>query len=202
MTHTLGEREAPSAPDPPKERRPGAPRDPRHSFATPSLDAGASPRDVQDADPRTTRRYDRGRMSLDRHATDALPVVSQLRARGNVPPDTELGPPPSLEEVRRRSGEILALARAHGASRVRVVGSVARGEAGPGSDLDLLVEFGRPVGLELVRLERLLGELLGCRVDVVDAKVFRPGSRVLGPDSPARRARIRRELEADALELA
>lgn len=42
----------------------------RHAFATLSLDAGASLRDLQDAlghaDPRTTRRYDRSRHSLDR----------------------------------------------------------------------------------------------------------------------------------------
>ena len=48
----------------------------RHTFVTLSLDAGVSLRDVQDsarhADPRTTRRYDRARHSLDRHATYAL----------------------------------------------------------------------------------------------------------------------------------
>jgi integrase len=45
----------------------------RHAFVTAALDAGVSLGDVQDAaghaDPRTTRRYDRGRHSLDRHAT-------------------------------------------------------------------------------------------------------------------------------------
>jgi site-specific recombinase XerD len=45
----------------------------RHGFVTTALDAGVSLRDVQDAaghaDPRTTRRYDRARHSLDRHAT-------------------------------------------------------------------------------------------------------------------------------------
>lgn len=45
----------------------------RHSFVTAALDAGVSLRDVQDAaghaDPRTTRRYDRARYSLDRHPT-------------------------------------------------------------------------------------------------------------------------------------
>jgi integrase/recombinase XerD len=48
----------------------------RHSFVTLALDAGVSLRDVQDgarhADPRTTRRYDRGRHSLDRHPTSAV----------------------------------------------------------------------------------------------------------------------------------
>lgn len=48
----------------------------RHGFVTAALDAGVSLRDVQDAaghaDPRTTRRYDRGRHNLDRAATYAV----------------------------------------------------------------------------------------------------------------------------------
>ena len=45
----------------------------RHTFITAALDAGVPRRDVQEtashADPRTTMRYDRARVSLDRHAT-------------------------------------------------------------------------------------------------------------------------------------
>jgi integrase/recombinase XerD len=44
----------------------------RHAFITAALDAGVPLRDVQEAashaDPRTTMRYDRARVSLDRHA--------------------------------------------------------------------------------------------------------------------------------------
>lgn len=72
MIHALKEREAPSAPDTPRKRRPSARNELRHSFATLFLDAGVSPRDVQDAAPRTTRRYDRDGMNLDRHATHSL----------------------------------------------------------------------------------------------------------------------------------
>jgi integrase/recombinase XerD len=54
----------------------------RHGFVTLALDAGVPLRDVQDAaghaDPRTTRRYDRGRHSLDRAAT--YTVASYLAA--------------------------------------------------------------------------------------------------------------------------
>lgn len=53
-----------------------SPRSLRHTFVTVALDAEVPLRDVQDAaghaDPRTTRRYDRGRHSLDRHATYAV----------------------------------------------------------------------------------------------------------------------------------
>jgi site-specific recombinase XerD len=45
----------------------------RHAFITAAPDAGVPLRDVQEAashaDPRTTMRYDRARVSLDRHAT-------------------------------------------------------------------------------------------------------------------------------------
>jgi integrase len=51
----------------------GSDRTLRHAFITAALDAGVPLRDVQEAashaDPRTTMRYDRGRQSLDRHAT-------------------------------------------------------------------------------------------------------------------------------------
>lgn len=49
-----------------------------------------------------------------------------------------------------------------------VFGSVARGEAQSGSDLDLLVELGRPTSLfEFSRLKFFLEEKLGCEVDLV-----------------------------------
>lgn len=56
--------------------KPISPHSLRHTAITVALDAGVSLRDVQDfarhADPRTTRRYDRGRHNLDRHASYAL----------------------------------------------------------------------------------------------------------------------------------
>lgn len=56
----------------------------RHAFVTLALDEGASLRDVQDgarhADPRTTRRYDRNRMNLDRHPTHLLGEVLEREA--------------------------------------------------------------------------------------------------------------------------
>jgi hypothetical protein len=64
--------------------------------------------------------------------------------------------------------EILRIAARHGVTSIRVFGSVARGEAGPESDVDFLIEIGGkltpwfPVGLI-----RDLEALLGRKVDVV-----------------------------------
>jgi predicted nucleotidyltransferase len=59
------------------------------------------------------------------------------------------------------------LCRENGVRRLRIFGSSARGEERPDSDVDLIVEFGRPAGfVELVRLERLLAEIFGRPVDL------------------------------------
>ena len=63
---------------------------------------------------------------------------------------------------------ILRLAEDHGARNVRVFGSIARGHAGPDSDVDLLVEMelGRTL-LDFVGLWQDLEELLRCKVDLL-----------------------------------
>ncbi|MGB7248083.1 MAG: nucleotidyltransferase family protein [Phormidesmis sp.] len=54
-------------------------------------------------------------------------------------------------------------------------GSVARDEATAESDVDLLVEFDRPVGLfTLLGLQSYLEELLGCSVDLGTPNSLRP----------------------------
>ena len=48
---------------------------------------------------------------------------------------------PTLDDLRQLRDEILRIAEQYGASNVRVFGSVARGDARPDSDVDLLVDF-------------------------------------------------------------
>jgi predicted nucleotidyltransferase len=89
---------------------------------------------------------------------------------------------PMLTELRSRRSEILDVARARGASRVRVFGSVARGEATETSDIDFLVDLeeGRSL-LDLGGLLMDLRDLLGHDVDVVTESGLRSriGHRVL-----------------------
>lgn len=54
-----------------------------------------------------------------------------------------------------------------GVKSLMLFGSVARDEATPESDVDILVEFNRPMGLfGLIELQNRLEELLGCNVDL------------------------------------
>ena len=84
----------------------------------------------------------------------------------------------TLDALRSRREEILAIARRHGARRVRLFGSVARGDAGPTSDVDLVVEFepGTSLldhGALLMELPVALADALGCKVDVVSERGMR-----------------------------
>jgi hypothetical protein len=73
-----------------------------------------------------------------------------------------------LQRLRDLREEVQSVASRHGARDLRVFGSVARGEDGPASDIDLLVEFEPGRGLlSHAALIRELEQLLGCKVDVV-----------------------------------
>ncbi|WP_353483749.1 nucleotidyltransferase family protein [Haliscomenobacter sp.] len=55
-----------------------------------------------------------------------------------------------------------------------IFGSVARKEEKTGSDIDILVEFSKPVGWEIIDLAIELEDLLGYKVDLVSKKAIRP----------------------------
>lgn len=81
----------------------------------------------------------------------------------------------TLEGLRRRRAEILGVARKRRARRIAVFGSVARGDAHSGSDLDLLVDFEPGTSLlDHVGLFQDLEELLGVGVDVVTRSALKP----------------------------
>jgi len=78
----------------------------------------------------------------------------------------------SREELRSEFGVI----------GIGIFGSVVRGDQGAGSDIDILVEFERPIGfVRFMRLENRLAELVGMPVDLVTKKALKPhiGKRIL-----------------------
>ena len=87
------------------------------------------------------------------------------------------------------NGEILSALNAHraeieqlGVVSLALFGSVARNEARPESDVDILVEVQRPMGaFRFVDLKQRLEEILQRRVDLVTARALKPRlrSRVL-----------------------
>jgi predicted nucleotidyltransferase len=74
-----------------------------------------------------------------------------------------------------RRMDILQIAASHGARTVRIFGSMARGEAGPDSDVDILVNLnpGRSL-LDIVAIKQDLEDLLGRKVDVVTEAAISP----------------------------
>ena len=105
---------------------------------------------------------------------------SAISARG------QLGP--QAAELRRGRRRLLDAAEKHGVSKVRVFGSIARGEAGATSDVDLLVDLkpGRTL-LNLAGFRREAAEILGLRVDAATVDMLK--------------TRIRDEVLSEALPL-
>ncbi|MDO9533873.1 MAG: nucleotidyltransferase family protein [Bacillota bacterium] len=70
--------------------------------------------------------------------------------------------------IKERREKILELGLNHGARKIRIFGSVARGEEMPKSDIDLLIDFDEDRSLfDLIAFKHDLEELLGRKVDVV-----------------------------------
>ncbi len=80
-----------------------------------------------------------------------------------------------MKELVLDTDELMALCRRYGVRRIAVFGSAARGETTEASDIDLLVEFSRPISLlQMVALERQLSEALGRRVDLLTEAAISP----------------------------
>ena len=73
------------------------------------------------------------------------------------------------------SEEIIALLRKHypflveeyGVRRIGLFGSFAKGKPHPSSDIDLIIEFERPIGFRFVELAEYLEKVLGRKVDLL-----------------------------------
>jgi predicted nucleotidyltransferase len=75
-----------------------------------------------------------------------------------------------------------ALRKEYGLKEIGVFGSYVRGAQRADSDLDILIEFEKPVGfVKFLRLENRLSDLLGVKVEMVTKKALKPfiGKRIL-----------------------
>jgi uncharacterized protein len=81
---------------------------------------------------------------------------------------------PQAEQLRRQRRRLLDAAGRHGVVRLRAFGSVARGEAKAGSDVDLLVDLkpGHTL-LDLAAFRREAAEILDLPVDVATADMLK-----------------------------
>ena len=77
--------------------------------------------------------------------------------------------------IQTQRDDILRIATEHGASNIRVFGSVARGDDEPESDVDLLIqlESGRSL-LDLIAIKQELEAVLGRSVDVLTEASISP----------------------------
>jgi len=119
---------------------------------------------------------------------EATGISLGLRLGADLPPPRPHSGPIG-HRLRRRRAAVLALAAKQGVRDVRVFGSVARGEQGPDSDLDLLVHLPEDAGLLLLgRFGDELHKLLGVPVHVVPDDGLKPRVRAsMEPDlAPAR----------------
>jgi len=77
-----------------------------------------------------------------------------------------------LASLKKIKGEV---EKEYSVKTIGVFGSVARNEQTGESDIDLLVEFSKPVGfVTFMRLENFLSEQLGKQVDLVTSDSLKP----------------------------
>ncbi len=83
----------------------------------------------------------------------------------------------NTNEVTEKLENHLELLRTqYGVERIGLFGSLVRGSHHSESDIDLLVEFKRPVGMfKFIELENQLSALLGAKVDLVTPNALKPG---------------------------
>jgi predicted nucleotidyltransferase len=74
----------------------------------------------------------------------------------------------TLDDIRRKlQSHKEVLSRRYKITRLGIFGSHSRGDARPDSDVDIVVEFAEPIGLEFIDLARELEGLLQRKVDLV-----------------------------------
>jgi predicted nucleotidyltransferase/DNA-binding XRE family transcriptional regulator len=120
--------------------------------------------------------YESGKREPSLRTLERLVAATGGRLAVSVEPGPATGLPdsPLGRRLRQRRRRVLDIAERYGVTNVRVFGSVARGEDGPDSDVDLLADVPPGTGVfRLLAIEAAFEEVLGVHVDVVPANLVR-----------------------------
>jgi predicted nucleotidyltransferase len=114
--------------------------------------------------------------AYERGSRTASPAMIERIRRAMVRPS---------ERLRAHRDEVAAIIERHGGQNPRVIGSVARGEDTPSSDLDIVVTVRPGYALRFASTARELEDLLGVHVDVVsEGGLKRKHERILAEAVP------------------
>ena len=81
----------------------------------------------------------------------------------------------AMTTIQEIGSKCTPLFKRYGVRRASVYGSVARGEARPDSDVDMIVSLEKPIGLyKFFEMQDALEELLGCKVDLATPDSINP----------------------------
>ncbi len=120
----------------------------------------------------TAARLGSTQREIAAHAGVSQPYIARTLAgaRSRFVPRSTLG---RLLVARR--DQVIDIVHRRGADNVMVFGSVARGDDGPDSDIDLMVDIPDTMGLlALGQMERDVRDALGVNVDVVPSRLVKP----------------------------
>jgi hypothetical protein len=116
--------------------------------------------------------------SFDEATRNSGGCFSRLRRSKIAPTSPWVARANNRASILKALHESRPLLNSFGVIRLSLFGSFARDDGRADSDVDLLVEFDRPIGLfEFVRLQRQLGELLDHPVDLVTPEALKPQLR-------------------------
>ncbi len=97
------------------------------------------------------------------------------------------GTSPLARKLRKQASHVRQLIANQGGHNLRVFGSVATGQDGPGSDIDLIFTMDNPMSLmQLEALQDQISALVGADIDLIPDSVIRPEfrERILGEAVP------------------
>lgn len=81
----------------------------------------------------------------------------------------------TIDEIRKLLDQHKPMLKAkYNIKNIGLFGSIVRGDVNPDSDVDILVEFEKPIGLDFVSLADELEEILGVKIDLVTPNAIKP----------------------------